>query len=39
MTDTYQTDPTWVRLQDYLPPACRWEADFGPKEDLSLIHI
>jgi alpha-beta hydrolase superfamily lysophospholipase len=33
MTNTYQNDPTWVRLQEYLPPACRWEAGFGPKEE------
>lgn len=44
MTDSYRDDPTWLRLQEYLPPACRWETGFGPREETfrwrnSVVHV
>jgi len=44
MTDSYATDTTWTRLQQYLSPAYRWEAGFAPREESfrwrnSDIHV
>lgn len=44
MTNSYGNDPTWVQLQQYLPPAYRWEPGFAPTEESfrwrnSDIHV
>jgi len=44
MTNSYRNDSTWVQLQQYLPPAYRWEPGFTPTEESfrwrnSDIHV